>query len=210
MPAELPPNGRTFRIQLWHEDSDSDNGGYWTFYERYLNRQYVIGGGATFDDATAIAEAELAGNTYQIVDLNENPVNPRRIAEEAIDPNVERKSMIKLNVKREGGRVYLLVNAKGMHDVLDAIGVPSVGGMYSDRPRAEHSVANRSTHTISTEALLRKEYPAKFDLSTVYTDPPPSFKSLQTLTESAFEQARKILEHYQPIDISVSIQKKDK
>lgn len=205
---------RAFTIQIWHGDEDSDDGGYFTTYEQYVNRRYESAGGDTYEEAMAIAARDLipVGHHYQIIETATGlPVTRRMMDERNPDPNAERKSMIKLNVKREGGRVFLYVNAKGMHDVLDQIGVPTDGGiLYKDRPRTTFMVADRVSNTLSTEVLLRKEYPAKFDLSTVYADPPPSFSSLQRLTESAFEQSRKILEHYQPIDISVSIQKKDK
>lgn len=115
--------------------------------------------------------------------------------------------MLKLNVKRESGRLYLYVDAKGLHDILDRLGVTSSGGMYDHRPRTNHAVADRANRMISTEVLLRKEYPAKYDLSSVFTEP-PNIATLQQLTESGFEQTRKILEHYQPIDIAVSIQAK--
>lgn len=121
-------------------------------------------------------------------------------------------TMVELKVKREGGRLWLYVNAKGLHDILDAIGVGTsqMGTMYADRPRADVTIASRSNNVLSTEVFLRKEYPAKFDLSTVYVDPPPSVASLQRLTESARDQTRRILEHYQPIDITVSISRKEK
>lgn len=212
MPARPLP---AFRIQLGQTDDDGNTDDIWHDYEVYNNtlRSYYIGGGDSFEAAMAVGEQELGrhGNIFRIVETaTESVVTARLLAERTIPANTERKSMIKLNVKREGGRLFLYVNASGLHSILDQIGVPSTAEMYNDRPRAAETVANRTTHTISTDALLRKQYPAKFDLSTVYTDPPPSIASLQRLTESAFEQTRKILEHYQPIDISVSIQKKDK
>lgn len=118
----------------------------------------------------------------------------------------EKKEMINIKVGRPNGKLTLFVDAKGLHDTLDSIGVEHDGTMYKDRPASSYSVANNS-YVISTETLLRREYPAKFDLSAVYTNP-PGFPKLKQLCESAYEQARKILEHYQPIDISVDIQKK--
>ncbi len=117
--------------------------------------------------------------------------------------------MVKLQIKREGGRLYMFVNAKGLHETLDAIGVPVDSGnnMYKDRPVAGYTVSS-SAFTLSTETLLKKEYPAKFDLSAVFSSQPPSLANLSKLRDSGYEQCRKILEHYQPIDISLDIQKK--
>jgi hypothetical protein len=199
-------------------DDDLQSG--WAFYDEFdsASEGHRYAGGGTYDAALAAAHrifgTPTAHSAYaiQIVDttLGNRVVTPRDLLLASIDPNAEKKSMIKLNVKREGGRLFLYVHAKGMHDILDSIGVPTAGEMYADRPRATTQVADRTTHIISTDALLRKEYPSKFDLTAVYgTEQPPSIANLQRLTESAFEQTRKILEHYQPIDISVSIQKKE-
>lgn len=118
--------------------------------------------------------------------------------------------MIKLNMKREGGKLMLLVDAKELHDDLDAIGVQCIGHKYADRPPTSIGIADTRNHTLSTEVLLQKgpEYPVKFDLTSVYTAAPPSYQQLKKLCESAYDAARKVLEHYQPIDISVDIQKK--
>lgn len=126
-------------------------------------------------------------------------------------PSEGRSHMVNIKIKRSGGRVVMAVDAKGLHDVLDAIGVPTIdsGERYADRPRADHSVLNRATSVLSTEVFLRRQYPATFDLSALFNDPPnPSV--FQRIGDSAYDQVRKILEHYQPIDISVSITKKPK
>jgi hypothetical protein len=115
--------------------------------------------------------------------------------------------MITLNIKKENGRLYLYVNAKEFHDRLDQIGAPSNEAVYADRPRAAYAVCDRSTFTLSTDVLLNKSYPAKYDLSAIYTEP-VNVTNLQKLLDSALDQAHKIQEHYQPIDIFVSIQKK--
>lgn len=126
-------------------------------------------------------------------------------------PTEGRVSMVSIKIKRSGGRVVMAVDAKGLHDVLDAIGVPTTdnGDRYADRPRADHAVLNRATSVLSTEVFLRRQYPATFDLSALFNDPPnPSV--FQRIGDSAYDQVRKVLEHYQPIDISVSITKKPK
>lgn len=123
-------------------------------------------------------------------------------------PSPKGNSMVNLQVKREGGKLYLYVNAKELHDTLDAVGAQHDGRRYLDRPAASVAIAEPTRHQISTEVLLdRSSYPVKYNLSEVYREP-PSIQNIRRLCESAHEQTRKVLEHYQPIDISIDIQKK--
>lgn len=153
---------------------------------------------------------------YRLFDVQRDEVRLYETAraEEMAERNTStegRSHMVNIKIKRSGGRVVMAVDAKGLHDVLDAIGVPTVdsGERYADRPRADHSVLNRATSVLSTEVFLKRQYPATFDLSALFNDPPnPSV--FQRIGDSAYDQVRKILEHYQPIDISVSITKKPK
>jgi len=115
--------------------------------------------------------------------------------------------MVNLKVKREGGKLYLYVNAKELHDMLDAVGATHTNDVYNDRPATVFAVVDAGRNQISTDSLLKREYPYKADLSRVYTEP-PSIQNIRRLCESAHEQTRKVLEHYQPIDISIEIQKK--
>lgn len=136
------------------------------------------------------------------------------LAAEAAERTTElegRKAMVSIKINRVGGRVIMAVDAKGLHDVLDGIGVATNEGgeRYADRPRADHAVLNRATNILSTEVFLRRQYPATFDLSALFNDP-PNPGVFQRIGDSAYEQVRKVLEHYQPIDISVSITKKPK
>lgn len=115
-------------------------------------------------------------------------------------------SMIKTGIVREAGKLMLVVNAKEFHDELDKIGCTYTGDKYDHRPLANTGVCN-NRFEMSTECLLVRQYPAKFDLSGVWTTP-PSINQLKTLCASAEAAGRKILDHYQPIDISIEIQKK--
>ena len=141
--------------------------------------------------------------------------------------------MIKVGCRRIGGKLHLLVNAKEFHDELDKIGVAHNTVEYLDQPATASQVAT-SAFQLSPRVLLRRDYrdvevvemkaadaPDKpltkevvkmpitgmFDLSGVFAAP-PSIEQLKKLCNSAYDTARKILEHYQPIDISVEIQKK--
>lgn len=126
-----------------------------------------------------------------------------------------KKKMIKLKFTRESGKLVLSVNATGLHETLDAIGckTQTAGGVtrYESRPHAPTLVADTSGNTLSTEIFLVKPAEGKtettYNLSEVYNRP-PSLDQLRRLANSANEKARAILEHYQPVDIQVSIQKK--
>jgi hypothetical protein len=98
--------------------------------------------------------------------------------------------MISTKITREAGKLMLVINAKDFHDTLDSLGVAHDGTMYLHRPTAETAVANR-----------------RFEISGVWSTPPTN-ANLTALCGSALPAARKILDHYQPIDISIEIQKK--
>lgn len=115
--------------------------------------------------------------------------------------------MIKARITRPQGRLTLEIDAKEFHETLDAIGVRHEDGMYQDRPDTGYAIADGARYVMSTNCLLKREYPAKFDLTGIWSNP-PRFENLKVLCESAYAQARKILDHYQPIDISIEIQKK--
>lgn len=131
------------------------------------------------------------------------------------DEELRKKKMIKLKFTRESGKLVLSVNATGLHETLDAIGcrTQTAGGVtrYESRPHAPTLVADTSGNTLSTEIFLVKPPEGKtettYNLSEVYQRP-PSLEQLRRLANSANEKARAILEHYQPVDIQVSIQKK--
>lgn len=131
------------------------------------------------------------------------------------DEELRKKKMIKLKFTRESGKLVLSVNATGLHETLDAIGcrTQTAGGItrYESRPHAPTLVADTAGNTLSTEIFLVKPPEGKteitYNLSEIYNRP-PSLDQLRRLARSADEKARAILEHYQPVDIQVSIQKK--
>ena len=158
-------------------------------------------------------------------------IYPRIEWREPTPPNPgDLKNMVKVTIRRVAGKLSLLVDAKDFHTQLDEIGCTHDGARYNDRPAAGNTVAN-SSFQLSTEVLLRREYrdievqerkktdsgvetvtvkvptTACVDLSSVWTNP-PSLDQLKKLCNSTKDAARKILEHYQPIDISVEIHKK--
>lgn len=143
------------------------------------------------------ALAHLVAHKLPSLDYTDTPIQPTN----------ESPTMINLNLKREDGRLVLYVNAKELHDDLDAIGVSYTGDRYNNQPAASHSIADARTMTLSSNVLLTRKYPHKVDLTGVFVNP-PSYANLKKLCESAHDQTRKILEHYQPIDISVEIHKK--
>lgn len=119
--------------------------------------------------------------------------------------------MINVSIKREKGQLMLFVDAKDFHEELDAIGCSYTNdsdgvGVYDHAPPVVAIVAD-SRFQMSTNCLLRREYPAKFSLAGLWANIPTNAQ-LTALCESAYAAGRKILDHYQPIDISIEIQKK--
>lgn len=131
---------------------------------------------------------------------------PTPIPQSQIDPN---ERMVSVSVKREasnGSKLFLYINAQKLHDTLSALGVPKTGNRFENRPVSRTAIADASFN-LSTDVFLTAEYPAKYDLSQVFANP-PSLSNLKRMCNSSFDAVRRILEHYQPIDISVEIQKK--
>lgn len=158
--------------------------------------------------------ARYGRNYYYIYEANtgefhtlEPAVPPRPFTPDEL---ARSKRMMSIKIAREAGKLYLTVDASGLHETLDAIGctTTTAGAVtrYNDRPYTTTAVLDAGNHTLSTDLLLTKGT-QRVDLSTLYTRPPTA-DQLKRLANSANEKARLILEHYQPIDIQVSIQKK--
>lgn len=175
----------------------------------HLSQNLITAG--TFAEATDKLDQILLrreGYQYRIVNVVKGTVVDRTPDEE-FPQGSEKVKMVNIKFLRENGRLMLSVDSTGLHEILDSIGVQTEGSplRYRDRPYAVDAVANVTSYTLSTETLLIKQYPVKFDLSALFSKP-PNMEALTKLAQSSFEQVRKILEHYQPIDIQVEIQKK--
>lgn len=173
------------------------------YWDRHSNtrasRDYAIRIVNTETDEVGYQEDGLAtsfGNIPLIVEAQPTPTHKEENA----------KNMIKAAIQRDKGKLMLVIHAKDFHDTLDSIGCSYTNEMYDNRPAASVSIAS-SRFEMSTECLLKREYPAKFDLSGIFSTPPRN-EQLKQLCESAYQAGRKILDHYQPIDISIEIQKK--
>ena len=115
--------------------------------------------------------------------------------------------LVSVNIKRgEGSALTLYIDATELHAMLTRIGVPSDERGFLDKPGAAYGVSSPD-FKLSTDVLLRKQYPARIKLSEVFSTP-PSYTQLKRLAESSTDAIRRILEHYQPIDISINISKK--
>lgn len=112
--------------------------------------------------------------------------------------------LVSVNITRHKPthRLILQINAKPLHDLLDAIGVPHDHGVYTERPSSSIRIA--SGNTLSTEIFLKREYPVTIDLSTVLTAP-VAHSRLEELANSSQAAVAKILEFYQPVDIQISV-----
>lgn len=141
--------------------------------------------------------------------MPETPPNPPNDAPSvSVTPvTPEPTALAEVSIRRVVGsaNLELQVNAKALHDLLDTLGVPCQLGIYAGRPTTRSSVATRTE--LSTELFLRKEYPIKVNLAEIFNTP-PTFQELKVMCLSGNAAIHKILDHYQPVDIRVSIHKK--
>lgn len=179
--------------------------------------EFIIGRLDTFDRTDL---APIDSNTPGVLlyrpagtadNLHPEPILYPPYAPATVNPTTELDKtkgtkMIDVGIKREAGKLMLVVNAADFHSELDKIGCVHAGDKYLNGPSANSSVAS-SRFEMSTKCLLKREYPAKFDLTGIWTTIPTTAQ-LNALCESAYAAGRKILDHYQPIDISIHIQKK--
>ena len=115
--------------------------------------------------------------------------------------------LVDINIRREAGVLKMFVNAKELHNTLEVLGVKPVGPTFPNGPVSDYTVIDLRRNRISTDVLLRREYPATYSLSGIFLTP-PTVAQLTKIAQSAVDVTREILEHYQPIDISVKIQPK--
>lgn len=122
-------------------------------------------------------------------------------------PALAPEALATVSIRRDkpSNALIMELNAKPLHDLLDSIGVGHTGDMYNDRPQAGFRIA--SGDELSTELFLKRQYPVKVNLSTVFSNP-VSYNRLKNIAESSFPVIRKILEHYQPVDIKIQINKR--
>lgn len=121
-------------------------------------------------------------------------------------PTTPMMATVGITRSKVNNALQLVINAKPLHDLLDTLGA-TVGrdGTYNNRPPAQDTVLRNSE--LSTEVFLRREYPTTINLGPVFQSP-PTMNRLKDLCNSAYPVIRKILTHYQPVDIQVTINKK--
>ena len=134
------------------------------------------------------------------------PVNAAFVVPESSQASQAPNLLVDVGISRSKptNRLELVVNAKALHDHLDLIGVPHTGGVYQDQPETNRVLSGSS---LSTSPFLRREYPLRIDLTGVFTTPPTRSR-LAALCRTAHDAVRRVLEHYQPVDIRVSIHKR--
>lgn len=120
--------------------------------------------------------------------------------------------MVTLDIKRgtvdgknHGSALMLIIDAKPLHDLLDLMGCEVSGDTYRNGPSFGGRVVD-SADNLAPGIFLRRVYPYKVNLSEVYSTP-PTLSRLRHLAESANSAVQRILEHYRPIDIKVTIAK---
>lgn len=114
------------------------------------------------------------------------------------------KGSIRRN-KASGG-LELCIDAKALHEHLDAIGIPKQSGEYLNGPYSGFGVVRDNTLSAALFLKVPVSYPLVVNLSASFESPPPYARLLE-ICRSADGVVRRILTHYEPIDISFTISK---
>ena len=116
--------------------------------------------------------------------------------------------MISVSLKRPVGQgAVLIIDARPFHEYLKSLGCAEDNGritngphVYRDRP------IDPDEDSITSAALLKTGGPHTFDLSAQYGSPPNMERILRLLDRDTLHStARKIIDHFRPIEIQVSI-----
>jgi len=175
--------------------------------ESYKARQEIL---ANYRLSTYILSPEIlspaspASPTPEVTVPNEINTVPAVFAPEPAPQAPNLLVDVGISRSKPTNRLELVINAKALHDHLDLIGVPHTGGVYQDQPETNRVL---SGNVLSTSPFLRREYPLRIDLTGVFNTPPTRTR-LTSLCRTAHDAVRRVLEHYQPVDIRVSIHKR--
>lgn len=104
------------------------------------------------------------------------------------------------------GALELCIDAKALHEHLDAIGIPKQGGEYLNQPYSGFGVVRENSLSSNLFLKVPPQYPLVVNLSANFDLPPP-YSRLLEICRSADAVVRRILTHYEPIDISFTIAK---
>lgn len=116
-------------------------------------------------------------------------------------------------VRPVGGRLSLEVDCEALHAYLDLIGVPfsPSEGRYQDAPDSGSGWVDTYSHRIRPAALLRKGADGSskvvWPLSDAYRGP-VSKQTLQAIADSIAPAVQAVVEHYQPILLTVQVSMK--
>lgn len=113
---------------------------------------------------------------------------------------------VNLTFRRAKGQCLMVVDARGLHDYLNLIGVARTedGSSFKDGPGNMSAIVSPSYNRIEPGALLKCNGPHEFSLLPYYTNC-PSAEIMRELSASLDGTIHKIVEHYRPIEISVII-----
>jgi hypothetical protein len=170
----------------------------------YLDSSQLL----TLDEAKLLLHEQQETQETQEHPMPTPPPTPTENSVITEAPTPTPTQLIKLAIKRNksDSRLMLTIDAKPLHDILDSIGCTAdSSGSYRDRPSADFRIVNNNR--LSTELFLKRVYPYEVNLTGIFSTP-PTVARLREICETALDAVRKILDHYQPIDISYTIHKR--
>ena len=116
--------------------------------------------------------------------------------------------MISLSLKRPVGQgAVLIIDARPFHEYLKSLGCTERDGQIENAPHVYRGrMIDPDEDRLTTAALLKTGGPHTIDLSTQYGSPPNMDRIMKLLdTDALHDTARRIVDHYRPIEIQVSI-----
>lgn len=114
-----------------------------------------------------------------------------------------------LQIKRGAqGKMWLHVEAKELHDRLRAMGatVDPVTNTFMDGPQSSYDCTDKVK--LMSKVFLKCEYPASFPISDQWASgTPPTLDQLTAVCATGEATVKKILAHFQPVDIRLKIKR---
>ncbi len=147
----------------------------------------------------------------------EVPVTPAPVASATVAAEAPVLGAVVGKLTKERGKIILRLDCTGLHNYLEAIGVRSSAsdGRYQDAPADRYDAVNPGTHKLLPKALcFRTKLPSGVWSSVVDIDimrqysVPPTLDAIKLISESVGEARQAVIDHYQPVEISISITSK--
>lgn len=115
----------------------------------------------------------------------------------------DEEAYVTVKVTREAGVTKLVVNAKGLHDYLKALGAMTDKGVAINVPWSDG--LNRVAHKVETGALVKSGGSTyTWDIDKVYGKP-VNHTALQSIVDSVGPAVDEVVEFYRPVEMVMRV-----